>query len=102
MNAEEMKVIDRGTRQSVWKRKREQVGKRRLNADCANGNRDGRLRRPDCISWRSEILSRDEQGEIVGSIVLQRDQLGKFDHRESAEQQSRHNYQLKPTASWAR
>jgi len=86
MNAEEMEIIDRGVRKGIGKRKSEQIRNRRVKADFADGNRDGRLRRLDGIAGRRNVLPGNQKSEIVRSVVLQADQLGEFDYRESAEQ----------------
>jgi hypothetical protein len=101
MDAEEMQIIDRGERKGIGKRKSEQIRNGRVKADCADGNRDRRRRGFNYIVGRRDVPSRDQQGEIVRCIVLQTDQLGEFDYRESAEQQSHYNCKTQPTTSWA-
>ncbi len=71
MNAQQMQIIDEGMRQGIGKRKREQIRNRRVNADFPDWNRDWRLRGLNRVAWRRNVLSGDQQGEVVRSIVLE-------------------------------
>jgi len=71
-----------------------------VKADFPDGNRDWRLRGFNRAVWRRDVLSGDQQGEVVRSIILEAEKLWKFDEREGAEQQSRYDRKAEPAARW--
>ncbi len=71
MNAEQMQVVDGRVSQGVRKRKCQQIRNRRVKADFPDRNRDWRLRGFNRAVWRRDVLSGDQQGEVVRSIILE-------------------------------
>ena len=91
-----MQIIDGGMSQGVRKRKREQIRNRRVKAYYSNRNGRRSQRRLGRGIRRADILVRGQQSEIVRSVVLETEQLGKFHKRKGAEQKSCYNCKTKP------